>query len=267
MGNNILHQIAKSAHASNFIERLANQDRMSQDTPFLDITNNRIRPFLTNSINSDGMTWLEILVNKGDTRSLDQALSPNHKLAWDLTPPYNFERDKMESLKDCVQRKGNQIMQLIIETHEETYNMKEIYDGIVYDFQDTEERLLASDRMLLLRQDDAKLNAAKFVRFLSNWSPVEKDHLRVDVLSIVVMKGYSRLFELFYIADSTWFWCHKNLISPNDDDGRYIQPELSSMTSDLISADMIQQCIIGCVNDKFEESNATSQEFYFVDVK
>lgn len=199
---------------------------------------------MINAVNSDGATWLEILVVRGDSRSLDVALSPKYDLSWQFRLPYLLDWVRLSSLRDCAQKQGDPIIQLIIETFEQSCIMKQIYDRISNCFRETENELLADDSMALLQNDDAEMNAARFVRFINDWNGTS--HFHSNVWSKLVRNGHHQLLKLFYSAEKSWFWTGEDCIHSNYDDGTYIEPELSSEGHEkLLEADFITICMIG----------------------
>eukprot|EP00956_Cyclotella_meneghiniana_P006796 scaffold9097_cov38-Cyclotella_meneghiniana.AAC.2 len=95
-GNNLLHQIAKS-------DRICNNQQS-----------------MLNATNLAGKIWLEILVERGDARSLDLALSFNRALSWTLS---RWDYDSCKLLKESVKEKNDFIIQTIFDGYERNRNI------------------------------------------------------------------------------------------------------------------------------------------------
>ena len=264
-GNNFLHRIAKSANAVRFIEKLVSH---IDDDPKLDMINQNysLRPrkvFITNAVNSDGQTWLEILVNKEDVRAFDLALSPRYRFSWQICI---YRCGKLDSLMQCVQHGGNKTMKLILESFELRQKMKILYDSLYNCFDETEDEWFKRDGTRnTLCGPDATLNAEHFIRFIRDW----RDHAELDysVFSTVVKKGFSKTFELLYSVSDALFWNQKDSIPLNEDYGQYIQPEISSYAkSKTIFADLLTICILG-EYESWSEHESFEKQRYFRDVQ
>ena len=240
-GDNFLHRIAKSANASRFIEKLTSH---IDDDPKLDvngITGLRRKEVITNATNSDGQTWLEILINRGDVRALDLALSPRRKFSWSTCI---YRCGKIDPFMNCVEQRGDQIIKLIVSSSEFRQRMKMMYDSIHMCYVESEEKLLGEDRMSPLCGPDAALNAKQLIRFINDW----KNHTDLDynIFHKIVKMGFSKLFGLFYPIAKDSFWGGEHFIDLNDDHNQFIQPEISSNTErEGIWADLMTVCIIG----------------------
>jgi hypothetical protein len=232
--NNLLHQIAKSDQAVRFIERLACQTQYQNTAAHLNVTkiiDKSTRAPMLQTLNLDGKTWLEVLVENGNSRALDVAMSLHRNLAWFLFPFYSYSvgRDRLSSLRKCFRRKGDGILDAIFDTFENNLIMIQISGQMQHVFEKTETELMAYDSMSFLRDDndDAELNAAKFIRFLSDWKDAkdfEEIGLGLDAFFVVAERGYSHLFKLFYQADSSCFWFGDEITArPNHDNNEYIQ--------------------------------------------
>eukprot|EP00956_Cyclotella_meneghiniana_P013910 scaffold20482_cov23-Cyclotella_meneghiniana.AAC.1 len=131
-GNNLLHQIANSDHASCFMERLSDKN-----TPHLDVTAiGKNKQNLLNATNLAGKIWLEILVERGDARSLDLALSFNRALSWTLC---RWDYDSFKLLKECIRKKDDFILQTIFDGYERNRNILHVYHGLDHSFFDRTE--------------------------------------------------------------------------------------------------------------------------------
>ena len=244
-GNNLLHQIAKSDRASCFMERCSYQ-KFYSSTPYLDVTSiGNNRQSILNATNSAGKIWLEILVERGDARSLDLALSFNRELSWKFC---RWDNDVFELLKECVSKKNDLVLQTILDEYERNRSILQIYHGLdFYDFDTAEEKVVAHDNFILLRQEDeAETIAARLMRFVNDWEFAE--HLHRHIILNVAKSGFSKLFKLFYAADKTFFWEGRCFIYSSKDKGEYIQPELSTYSHEndkMFEAGLLEQCMLG----------------------
>jgi hypothetical protein len=255
-GNNLLHQVTiHSIDAARFIEKLATQISEGK-TPHLDVGNryNYPKDPLTNAINSDGQTWLEILVDKGDVRSLDLALSPNRRFACDITQSAKYIN--ISSLKDCIQRTGHPIMQLIVDTFDVIFDMQQILCSVI---RGTAKEQFTSECMM-------PVQVAKFVRFVCDWK--KRKHFD-DPLSLTVKRGHPDLFKLFQNVDKR-FWNDTTCVPRNEDRNEYIQPELSSELFsgvDWVDVSNYIACVIGFGEVRYKVENVRAEEIYLSAVR
>lgn len=143
------------------------------------------------------------------------ALSFHRKFAWSMRYSMYYSSEKMDSLKHCVERKGDHSMQLIFDTFERNMMMIKTYDK-----RWNNDRLM-SLMSVFVHNEDAMVNAARFVRFVHDWNGT--NDVSLNFFGQVVQNGLLRLFEVFYEADNSWFWNGKANTGPNDDDNEYIQ--------------------------------------------
>jgi len=82
-GNNLLHKIASSEHATRFIKEAGRVSKLNP-TPnwMLRLTDRDAN--LINARNNNNDTWLMVLVKRGNAKALDAAFSPHCGLAWEL---------------------------------------------------------------------------------------------------------------------------------------------------------------------------------------
>lgn len=226
---------------------------------------------MTNARNSDGMTWLEILVIRGDSRSLDVALSPKRSFSWKLRLPGLLDWSVISSLEERAQRQRDPIILLIIETHDHLCDMKQKY---VNSFWETEEDLFGKDEFMFRANDengnafnDFKTNATRFFRFVHDWGGT--NHLPVNVLSCLVRKGCHIYFKLlFEQVDKSWFFVGEDRIQPNNDDDSYIQPELSSDSEmAMLHATFFTICLIGESANKISGAMRFNKETYLKGIR
>lgn len=236
------------------MERFSYQKVYSND-PHLDVKGSgQNKQNLLNATNSDGKIWLEILVDKGDARSFDLALSFNRELSWYYCM---WDNDGFKLLKECVSEKNDHTFQTIFDGYEHIRNIFKIYHGVAYRSDGTEDELLATDNFTLLRQEDeAKTIAARLMQFVDDWESSE--YLRKDFILRLAEKGFSQLFRLFYDANKTVFWEGRIFIYSIEDKGEYIQPELSIYDHEndkMFEAGLLEQSCLGtttihCINWK-----------------
>ena len=202
--------------------------------------------------NSAGKIWLEILVERGDARSLDLALSFNRELPWHYSM---WDNDSFNLLKECVKEKNDFILKTIFDGYGRNRNILKIYHEVAYRSDETEDELLSNDSFALLRKnDEAKTIAARLMQFIIDWE--FKEQVRKDSILRLAEKGFSQLFKLCYDANKTFFWEGRCFIYSTEDKGEYIQPELSTTydrdSDKMLEADLLEQCMLG---DNFNYSS------------
>ena len=229
-GNNLLHQVAKSSYAARFIRKLAVQDVRSENL-YLDIWGRNIisECKLVQSTNSKGQTWLDVLVEHGNAEGLDIALSLHYGLFWQLRFTIYFGRDGIASLQKNARESNDYIIQQIVDTFVHNIKIMHIHGSIWNCIDSSEDDLLAKDEMLPLRSDGAKWMAEYFMRFLHDWG--DHDEVEHNIMSVVVKRGFSRLFKLFYDADSSWFWIGEYLVRPYSGNNEFIQVRFIILSS------------------------------------
>lgn len=259
-GNNFLHQIAKSENAARFIEKLVSRS----GNPHFDVAHAHIESdkLMTEGVNFDGQTWLEILVNKRDLRALDVALSPRHELSWSLQ---NVDIEKFQKLQDCVFQHEDERLKLIVDSFSDRCRMNEQYYTICSNGWESEDDIFALESTRCFGWSDAALYAGDFVRFLHDW----KDRVPYPtVVTKVLQRGATRLFELFYSANKGLFWNAMDLVFLNDDNNEYIQPEISSdFDREAVASDFITICVVGQPLHPYSDIHLSTKRRYFRCVK
>ncbi|MGB2403605.1 MAG: hypothetical protein ACPIA7_09365, partial [Akkermansiaceae bacterium] len=201
-GNNILHKIAMSDHATYFI-REARRHKDLKVEERLDVMNsfrNELR--LTVSLNSKGETWLQILVQRGDTKALDTALSPNVGFGWDLCYQTRFPSEHVQLLKQCIVEHGNALMGCILDAFLTFQTLWEQYG--VFRCRPSEEESLKNQCMSVFIGENALHHAKLLVQFILDWQEGSDEIWRNPLLDLA-SAGSSRLFQLFFEANGSMF--------------------------------------------------------------
>lgn len=243
-GNNLLHMIAKSPNAIHFI----------RDAGYYSITaskNESGRLHLTghdNNLlkmqNNDGEIWLQILVRRGDVKSLDVALSPQSGFAWDLL--YTLGDEERQLLATSIKEAKVPLMQCIMDS---SVSFQTLYDQF--------NMLIYSGKKLSTQQvfpgDDAYRGAKLLARFFYDWQNSSAG--RIDGsnrnFTTLVGDGVFELFELLYEADHRLFPKEEEtyFVYSNEDNSEFIQPELAVSRredqDDWLDVDMFTACILG----------------------
>lgn len=228
-GYNLLHKIASSEHATRFIKE-AGRIRLMENPPDwkLDLTDFDAK--LINTQNKEGLTWLQILVKRGDVKALDAALSPHCGLAWELALFYGISDSGFSLLKDTIQE---------VESGEKKIIMQQVLDSFASfrtQFQqckttewilvDSEEDLFKRDSMHLLQGTDAPEHAKRLTRFFNDWKGLHPEFLQNNPFMRIAGAGYFTIFKLLYEADETFFIHKEYRLQSKEDMSEYIQPEL-----------------------------------------
>jgi hypothetical protein len=100
LGNNLLHQIAKSSHATRFIREAGRRICDEEEEEMLDFT--QFGNDLHNELNEGGEIWLQSLIATGCVEALDAALSPHSGFAWSLS--YVSAVDSLSLPEDPIMR-------------------------------------------------------------------------------------------------------------------------------------------------------------------
>ena len=258
-GNNFLHRIAKSSNAARFIEQLIFHMNDESRIDVLAFTRGGFRKHITNALNSDGHIWIEILVNKGNVRALDLALSPHHKFSWDMCL---YCSDIIGPLNNFSRQQKNHTATLIINSFHARCEMSQLYSSICHSSSDEKENeLFQCDGLSVLCGTRPNLYAEQFIRFYHDWKNIA--NLNHSVFTTVVKRGYSRIFELFYSVNDAWFWNEEDRIWLNEENDQFIQPEISSdVDSETILIDLTTICIIGESQSWFKHELFEKQMYF-----
>lgn len=245
-GNNLLHKIALSEQATRFIKE-AGRIRHMEDAPDwkLDLTD--FDAELINGQNKEGLTWLQILVKRGDCKALDVVFSPHCGLGWELALSYGIDEDGLLSLKESVQESNNVIMRQVFDSFFVFRTCFQQCNAVKYVLSKTEDELFKKESMHLLQGTDASLYAKRLTRFFKDWKGYNKD-FQNNPFTKIVGAGFFSLFKLLYEADETVF-NHKEYSLPSQEDmNEYIQPELLVDWKEapcIRNADIWTACTIG----------------------
>jgi len=232
-GNNLLHKIASSDHATRFIKEAGRVSKLNP-TPnwILDLTDTRDAN-LINARNNKNDTWLMVLVKRGYAKALDAAFSPHCGLAWELGC-YAIDEDSLSSLKEPVQESNNVIMKCILDSFVAFRTCYQQYNAINMIYScDSEKKLLESSRlqMHLLQGEDALIHAKRLTRFFVDWQGCSRQ-LKDNPFTNLVVYGHPGLFELFFQADENLLLHNEYALSAQQDRKEFIQPELTSDLED-----------------------------------
>ena len=237
--NNILHRIAATLHASDFIREAKRMENIDEKLHFNDTR-------LTCGLNNMGQTWLDILVQRGDTKALDVALSRRVGFGWEMQCLQGIKRALLES---SITESGNVIMKCIFDSFVSFQNLMEQYSSFRYDSEHTEDELLKKESMAVFRGDSALQHAKLLTRFISDWRGCT-DRVSSFPLLRLVERGFSKLFKLFFEANKNMF-LEKDVYPTwsNEDRNDYIQPELAPHMEDCSSyeciyVDLFTACIM-----------------------
>ena len=258
-GNNLLHKIACSPNAARFIKEAMKVSKMNPTPKWaLDIQYTKVEEasqgkYLTTALNNSGESWLQILVRRGDSHSLDAALSPNVGLAWMFASLYAFGETVLDLLAEAVKNSRNVIMQCIFDSFisSRVYNLQ--CNAIGSCFQAREDDLLQMESMIVFQGDDASHHAKRLARFITDWQE-HCTHERWTVEGVydnIISNGFSRLFTLLCDADSSLFLNQNYRQWSKEDRNEFIQPELSPIKDgsrssyDCLDVDITMACIIG----------------------
>ena len=227
-GNNLLHKIASSEHATRFIKEAGRVSKLDP-TPDWKLNLTDYDANLISARNNDNDTWLMVLVKRGNAKALDAAFSPHCGLAWELGC-YAIDKDGLSSLKESVQESNDIIMQSILDSFVAFRTCYQQYNAINMIYTcDSEKKLLESSRlqMHLLQGEDALINAKRLTRFFVDWQRCSRQLERNPFTNLVVY-GHPGLFELFFQADESVLLHNEYSLSAQLDRKEFIQPELTS---------------------------------------
>ena len=222
--NNLLHKIASSEHATRFI-REAGRIHHMVDAPDWKLNLADFDAKLINGQNKEGLTWLQILVKRGDVKALDAALSPHCGLAWELAQIYGIRDEGFSSLEKSVKESNDVIMEQVFDSFASFRAPFQQSTSIKHIYGDSEEDLFKKDSMHLFQGRDALLNAKRLARFFKDWKGYNKD-FQNNPFTNIVARGFFSLFKLLYEADETVFYHKEYNLSSQEDMNEYIQPEL-----------------------------------------
>ncbi|KAL7543061.1 hypothetical protein ACHAXR_012566 [Thalassiosira sp. AJA248-18] len=260
-GNNLLHKIASSSNATRFIKDAGKASSIDPAPDWkLDITN--LRDELSNSLNKNGETWLQVLVRRGDVKALDAALSPNCGLAWCLSYDYAFRKDQLALLAGSIRDSGEATMQCILDSFLSFRKLNQQCHEIQNYYRQSEADLLQKvfrgEDVAFQHDNDAlheaDLDHAKsLTRFFLDWHEQPGFNLGGNPFSSLVQKGFLHLFSILYEANDSLFLNESYRIWSKEDRGEYLQPELCSLlldgpayeTYDCLEVDVFGACIIG----------------------
>ena len=204
---------------------------------------------LINSQNKEGLTWLQILVKRGDVKALDAIFSPHRGLAWDLSL-YAIDEDGFALLKHSVQESNDITMQQIFDSFVSFRRYRRLCTSIEHILpSSTEEKLLENDRspLHLLQGTDAPEYAKRLTRFFNDWHGYN-GHLEDNPFCRLAGYGFSTIFKLLYEADETVFGNIEYSLKSKEDMSEYIQPELLVDWEEapfIRDADVWTACTIG----------------------
>ena len=258
-GNNFLHRIAKSSNAARFMEKFTSNLNEESKIDVFEFGVGGFRKHITNAVNSDGHIWIEVLVNEGNVRALDLALSPHHKFSWDMCL---YRSDINEPLLHFSRQQENQMAKLIIDSFHVRCKMSQLYSSICHSSSDEKENeLFQCDGLSVLCGTRPNLYAYQFIRCYHDWKNIA--NLNHSVFTTVVKRGYSRIFELFYSVNDAWFWNEEDRIWLNEENDQFIQPEISSdVDSETILIDLTTICIIGESQSWFKHELFEKQMYF-----
>ena len=157
-----MHRIALSKNPLGFIRTVGKiaREELTVEKP---INIDAYQP-----LNKENKSWLEILVERGKTKSFDAALSPNQGMGWTLRWFYTSEI--FDSINDSVVESGNKVIQSSLESFVSFITCLRQYQTIFYGYSKSEDDLLGEDVMEPFR-DSANLLAAKVLaRFHYDYS-------------------------------------------------------------------------------------------------
>jgi len=263
-GNNLIHKIASSSYATRFIKE-AGRVNFINPRPDWDLRLFDSDLILSNSLNTDGETWLQILVRRGDVKALDAALSPHCGLAWVLMFPCYFDKDKLALFADSIRDSGSAIMQCIFDSFVSFRSFNEQCQKIQFQFI-PEDDLLQQDSMTVFRGENAFHHAQLLVRFFLDWRSHSNGKLSTNPFTSLIKKGSFNLFSLLYDANDRLFLDETYRLFSNEDRNEYIQPELTTAPDDdshyePLQADICMACIIGdngcpspCMTNSYEKN-------------
>ena len=244
-GNNFLHMIANSPFVSRFIRR-AGRNGLYQENQ-----NNVKLDFYTDSfenmafgLNSNGEVWLQLLVQKGDVKALDTALSPHCGLAWD----YFFEDKVVELLAASVKESKNQMMLCIFDSFVTFRIILDQLNALQCIHKDSEDEQLQDKRLSVFKGADAKRAAKLLTRFCRDWNDrLSKNPMIKYIFRNLVKKGMFRLFQLLYEEDRGLFEADDYCRS-NEDRQQFIQEELRTISeedNESIVTNIFSACVLG----------------------
>jgi len=246
-GNNLLHKIASSEHATRFIREAGRLNNTKQPPDWkLNLTDYDTN--LMNSQNNNGDTWLQILVKRGNVKALDTALSPHCGLAWELAHFIGIRDNEFSSLEKSVKESKDVIMQQVFDSFVAFRTPYQQCNTVKHMYGDSEEDLFKRDSMHPLQGTDALLNAKRLTRFFNDWQGYNKSFFDDNPFTNIVGHGFSSLFKLLYDADETMFIHKEYSLSSQEDMNEYIQPELLVDWEDapyFRDADIWTACTIG----------------------
>jgi len=228
--NNLLHKIASSEHAMRFIREAGRLCNMEEPPDWkLNLTD--FDAELINGQNKDDLTWLQILVKRGDVKALDAVLSPHCGLAWELALNYGISDNGVSLLNNTIQEvesgEKKNVMQQVVNSFASFRTLFQQCKATEWiSSSNAEEDLFKRDSMHLLQGTDAPLNAKRLTRFFNDWQGYNKSFLDDNPFRNLVGRGYFSLFKLLYETDETAFIHKEYSLWSQEDMNQYIQPEL-----------------------------------------
>lgn len=209
-GNNLLHRIASMPNAVRFIKEAGRLSCLDEDEgPESKLELGTFRNDLTNQLNNNSETWLQILVKRNDGRALDIALSPNNGMAWELSYECALSEENVSSLRDCIQESNNTIMECLLDSFIDFRSLLQQHRTFTFVSSQTEEELFGRKELAGYR-NDGDHKAKVLTRFVHDYQGICPRYGPTSSALLrqyygIVMNGLGSFFQYFYKADRNCF--------------------------------------------------------------
>lgn len=250
--NTILHRIAMCDNSTKFFEIAgrSNCDREREGRTLSTLFSGSFtaKP-IANQLNEEGKSFLHILIERRDMRSLDICLSPRVGLAWQLKYMDDAELASLvEQAKDVVSDATPRYIVDAFARFRSLHKLHACFDRLVGVSVSEDELALEIPGLAAFTGVDARHNASLLARFYHDYAG-SRDYVdSYSLSSKLVRRGFPRLFQLFYEVDRGIFG-GTFVASSRENRDEFIQPELVSKeirnASSSVDVDIVRALVIG----------------------
>ena len=245
LGNNLLHLIAKSAHATRFIREAGRGRCNINEESLLDFSRDKYEIF--SHLNNEGELWIQTIIRRGDAKALDAALSPHCGFAWDLCIGISLRENFLDLILKSLHEAGDPMMQCIFESFMSFFALNKQYNFFCVRLFGGQ---ILDEEWDWLGWGDG--SAKSLMRFHHDWCEHPRNHVQDfhTQASVYVINGCFSPFKIFYEADKTAFMDQSYSVKSRRDVGEFTQCELFETnkvanSEYFLEVDIIAACIIG----------------------